>query len=143
MMLRRVMLVGCLAIAFQGAAVAAPQANELGKAWPNAQDVSRNPRWHVYVFERDGVRYIQINDLRGHVHGAFATIDGAFLVLPMGSADMKTTSFGSSATSPAGETIYSDTTVVVRVAPQANGHTVVIESSTCTDPARCSEMGLR
>jgi hypothetical protein len=63
---------------------AAPPQNNLGQQWPNASDVSSNPSWHVYVFQRDGVRYIQINDIAGNVHAAFGTANGQYLVLPMG-----------------------------------------------------------
>ena len=59
-------------------------ATGLGQAWPNASDVSSSPRWHVYVFIKDGVRYIQVNDLNGKVRGAIATANGQFLVLPIG-----------------------------------------------------------
>ena len=39
----------------------------LGQSWPNTTDVSASPHWHVYVFQRNGVRYVQINDLSGKV----------------------------------------------------------------------------
>ncbi|WP_175927454.1 hypothetical protein [Burkholderia cepacia] len=56
----------------------------LGSSWPNAPDVSANPNWHVYVFRRAGVKYIQVNDLSGTVREVVATSAGEFLVLPMG-----------------------------------------------------------
>jgi hypothetical protein len=142
MMLRRVMLVGCLMIGFQGVAVAASPAHELGKAWPNTHDVSRSPRWHVYVFERDGIRYVQVNDAQGRVQGAVATANGAFLVLPMGIADVQTTVVSSMDAAPVvqkGETVYSDAALQVTMTPQASGRHLLTAASTCTDPARCSE----
>ena len=142
MMLHRVMLIGCLMVGFQGIAVAASPTHELGKAWPNAQDVSHSPRWHVYVFERDGIRYVQVNDAHGRVQGAVATANGAFLVLPMGTADVQTTTFGPADVAPRGqkgESVYSDATLQVTMVPQASGRSLLTASSTCTDPARCSE----
>jgi hypothetical protein len=58
--------------------------NGLGQSWPNAQDVSSSPHWHVYAFKNNGIRYIQVNDLNGNVRVAFAAANGQFLVLPMG-----------------------------------------------------------
>lgn len=142
MMLRRAMLGGCLAIGVQGAAMAAPAASELGRAWPNTSDVSRSPHWHVYVFERDGVRYIQVNDAQGRVHGAFATANGTFLVLPMGTADVRTSvrrPTDPSSLPTGSETVYRDATLQVTMTPQANGRALLTAAETCTDPARCSE----
>lgn len=56
----------------------------LGQSWPNAVDVSASPHWHVYEFERDGIRYIQINDLNGTVREAFGIVGDQFLRLPIG-----------------------------------------------------------
>jgi hypothetical protein len=57
---------------------------DLGLAFPRAMDRSKNPLWRVYVFERQGVRYFQINDAFGHVRAVFAVENGDFLVLPSG-----------------------------------------------------------
>ncbi len=44
----------------------APKATSgLGEAMPDAIDLSSDPTWQVYEFERDGVRYVQVNDLSG------------------------------------------------------------------------------
>jgi hypothetical protein len=64
---------------------AAPSASELGQAMPHVANRSTSALWRVYVFRRDGVRYVQINDAEGSVHAAFATANGVFMVLPMGS----------------------------------------------------------
>jgi hypothetical protein len=57
---------------------------ELGQPFPQAINRSLNPQWRVYVFEREGVRYFQINDLFGHVRATFAAENGSFLILPAG-----------------------------------------------------------
>lgn len=127
-------LAGLLAPAI--AFAAKPAASGLGQAWPNAPDLSASPRWHVYAFERDGIRYVQINDARGAVRGAFATTNGVFLVLPMGSGG--SVDIGAAGQSPAqGETIYSDGDVQVTAAPQPNGvHFNAVP--VCKDPVECS-----
>lgn len=42
-------------------------ARGLGQAYPAAADRSADPEWRLYIFERDGFSYFQINDLNGHV----------------------------------------------------------------------------
>ncbi|WP_266159378.1 hypothetical protein [Dyella silvatica] len=97
----------------------------LGQAWPNAPDVSSSPRWHVYVFNRDGVRYIQVNDLNGKVRGAFAVAGGQYLSLPIGSDAQYVSTPQQRLTAPASsapaETVYNDGAVNVTLTPQANG----------------------
>lgn len=133
------------ALAVSGTAMAGQfPATGLGQSWPNASDVSSSPRWHVYVFVKDGVRYIQVNDLNGKVRGAFATANGQFLVLPVG-ADAENASAGpnSSALTTAitgrtGETVYRDGQVRITATRLANGMTALDASSTCNDPVECS-----
>ncbi|WNL44475.1 hypothetical protein RKE25_13655 [Dyella sp. BiH032] len=131
-----------------GVAVAGPAmasnrgATGLGQAWPNAQDVSSSPRWHVYVFERDGIRYIQINDLNGNVRAAFATQGGSFLVLPIGSDASRLATPQDPQPAPAdtqGEIVYRDSDVQLQVTPQASGMTTLqAVDATCSDPVECS-----
>ncbi len=56
----------------------------LGLPFPTAPDMAPNPAWQVYEFERDGIRYLQINDSSGSVRVAVGHIDGTFWVLPVG-----------------------------------------------------------
>ncbi|KAF1008682.1 MAG: hypothetical protein GAK28_01110 [Luteibacter sp.] len=79
-------LLAATSLLFGGAATAAqPATTGLGSSWPNATDVSASPQYHVYRFERDGIRYIQINDATGTVRGAVAYIGGQILdlILPL------------------------------------------------------------
>ncbi|RDD83762.1 hypothetical protein DVJ77_02605 [Dyella tabacisoli] len=96
----------------------------LGQAWPNAPDVSSSPRWHVYVFERDGIRFVQVNDLNGTVRGAFATVQGEFLALPIGKDSQYISTpqhqLDVSAQSPV-EEVYKDSSIKVLLTPQING----------------------
>ena len=114
----------------------------LGQSWPNATDVSASPHWHVYLFQRDGVRYVQINDLNGTVRAAVASAAGSFLTLPLGSdaAQVATPSEPLAVTgSTAGDIVYQDSTLKVLVAPQADGTTrTYVASGNCTDPVECS-----
>jgi len=145
-----------LGLSFSVSAAESPTGG-LGQAWPNAQDVSRSPQFHVYVFSRDGVRYIQVNDLSGNVRAAFATANGQFLVLPAGvDASHATTTQALPATSTS-ESVYNDGVVQVVVRSSDKGlvwtaasATVgtspvgqgakprVAQMSSCTDPEVCN-----
>ena len=114
----------------------------LGQSWPNATDVSASPHWHVYLFQRDGVRYVQINDLNGTVRAAVANAAGSFLTLPLGSdaAQVATPSEPLPVTgNTVGDIVYQDSAVKVLVAPQADGTTrTYVAAGNCTDPVECS-----
>ena len=124
-----------------GPAMASNQ-NGLGQSWPNAQDVSSSPRWHVYVFVRNGIRYVQINDLNGNVRAAFAAQGGNFLILPIGTDASRVATPQDPQPAPAntqGEIFYHDNDVKVQVTPQANNvMTMQAVDSTCNDPVECS-----
>lgn len=59
-------------------------ATGLGDAHPPSTDLASDPKWQVYEFERDGVRYVQINDANGVVRAAAGRIAGTFWVMPIG-----------------------------------------------------------
>lgn len=56
----------------------------LGESFPDAVDLATDPTWQVYEFERDGVRYVQVNDLTGAVRAAAGRIGGTAWVMPIG-----------------------------------------------------------
>jgi hypothetical protein len=56
----------------------------LGESFPEAVDLAADPAWQVYEFQRDGVRYVQINDSAGTVHAAAGRIGGTAWVMPIG-----------------------------------------------------------
>lgn len=56
----------------------------LGESFPNATDLAADPAWQVYEFERDGVRYIQVNDRAGIVRAAAGRIGNTAWVMPIG-----------------------------------------------------------
>ncbi|MFC6841913.1 hypothetical protein [Xanthomonas theicola] len=64
-----------------GAAVAV---TGLGERAPKAENLALDPTWRIYEFERDGVTYLQINDLTGTVRAGVGQIKDTLWVLPMG-----------------------------------------------------------
>jgi hypothetical protein len=58
--------------------------NGLGQINPPSIDLAPHSPWQVYEFERDGIRYLQINDSAGVVRVAVGRIDTTFWVLPIG-----------------------------------------------------------
>ena len=56
----------------------------MGSAAPGTSDRSLSPRWHVYLFVKDGIEYVQVNDTAGRVRAGIAASAGTHLVLPMG-----------------------------------------------------------
>jgi hypothetical protein len=115
----------------------------LGQSWPNAADLSASPNFHAYRFEKQGVRYVQINDANGNVRGAVAYIDGQVLDLPIG----VDASHWVVATDPAapvtGETVYQDQSMTVHAAPQSDGTVrLLLAPGNCNgNPADCSMKG--
>lgn len=122
-------------------------ATGLGQSWPNATDVSVSPHYHVYVFIRDGIRYIQVNDLNGTVRGAVAMADRVVLVLPVGVDAPYVTAQHAQipATAANAETVYSDSSTRITATPTSTGAVqlnVVTPATTqdiCTNPVNCSQ----
>lgn len=122
---------------FATSALAKDSTSGLGQSWPNATDVSATPHWHVYAFQKDGIRYVQVNDLNGGVQGAIATAGGQILLLPIGSDSQYMKVANAPGTS--GETVYSDGQVSISATPLSNGATQFTVTATCTgDPVECN-----
>lgn len=142
---RRAIFAGLVVMGLSTAAMAAhPQNAGLGQAWPNARDLSSSTHWHVYAFVNDGVKYIQVNDLNGNIRGAFATANGQFLVLPMGSdarrisTPQKPASLSSTVVPLAAlaELVYHDRTIKLVAVPVSDG-TVLFEAASSRSLAPC------
>ncbi|HBS61329.1 MAG TPA: hypothetical protein DEB32_01070 [Stenotrophomonas sp.] len=56
----------------------------LGQTHPVAVNLSLDPEWRVYGFQRDGISYFQVNDLVGRVQLIIGRADDAFWTLPAG-----------------------------------------------------------
>jgi hypothetical protein len=129
--IRKTALISFIALcaASTGFAQTATPSTGLGQAWPNATDVSASPNWHVYVFVLNGVKYIQVNDLNGTVHGAVATANGTLMALPVGvdaqNVTTTTTTQSASSTNSAAQTVYSDGTTTITATPQSSGATQI------------------
>ncbi|WLA02775.1 hypothetical protein [Xanthomonas translucens] len=84
----------------------------LGEATPAAANLSADPAWKVYQFERDGITYLQINDIAGGVRSAVGRVGDTAWVMPVG-VDADRVSIASS--SVLGTVVYSSDDFVVRV----------------------------
>lgn len=128
------------------AVTAQPVDSGLGQSWPNARDVSASSHWHVYAFNNNGIRYIQVNDLNGNVRVAFATANGQFLVLPMGRnansistpQQRAVTSNTVVALSDYTETVYRDGSIRLEAVPMSDGTTSfqIVRSTASTQAVR-------
>ncbi|GGA49077.1 hypothetical protein GCM10010981_42960 [Dyella nitratireducens] len=117
---------------------AAP-ATGLGQAWPNATDVSTNAHYHVYRFERDGVKYIQVNDLQGQVRAAVAITQDAMFALPVGTDAQHVTILTQPAPQDSTQVVYQDSNMAVAAVPQEDGSvSIMAMMADCTDPGQCT-----
>ncbi|WP_354282271.1 hypothetical protein [Stenotrophomonas sp. 2619] len=62
----------------------------MGESLPLAVNLSQDPNWLVYGFERDGISYYQVNDLAGQVRVIVGKIDDQFFTLPAGKSPART-----------------------------------------------------
>ncbi|NHF68145.1 hypothetical protein [Xanthomonas hortorum] len=56
----------------------------LGDSNPKAANLAVDPSLAIYELHRDGVTYLQINDVTGVVRAVVARVDNALWTLPMG-----------------------------------------------------------
>ena len=88
--------------------------NGLGQTHPPSTDLAPDSPWQVYQFERDGIRYLQVNDSAGVVRIAVGRIQDTFWVLPIGSdADHVALPGASTPSSGSTTTIYAGPDVEV------------------------------
>jgi len=106
----------------------------LGENYPIAENLATDTNWSAYEFERDGIRYVQINDDAGNVRAAVGNIAGTFWVLPIGSdADRVLGPGNSSTTVPvysSGQRIYASGTLEVWRYQTASGPWWVVQPAT-------------
>ncbi|PMQ05797.1 hypothetical protein DyAD56_07835 [Dyella sp. AD56] len=98
----------------------------LGSTQPSVQNVSKSPGWRVYRFWKDGIEYLQVNDIAGQVHMAFGTVNGLFIVLPMGvdAAQVSTPAVPLNAPVTGREVVYQDAQATVTAGVSNTGQTV-------------------
>jgi hypothetical protein len=142
----RFLLSSLLVLPLGVTAVQAQTALSLGQATTTAVgDVSSSSNYHVYVFTRGGTRYIQVNDASGAVRGAVAVTPYKAVGLPIGSDASRVATPDEPLAAPAattGETVYSDGTTHMFVAPQPDGTMRInLLIGDCSTPAECSSHG--
>lgn len=96
----------------------------LGQSFPQSIDLSTDPLYQVYKFERDGVQYLQINDAAGVVRAAIGRIGDTLWVLPVGAdADRVDVPGTPTLAIGSGVVIYRGTGVEIRKYQGASGET--------------------
>jgi hypothetical protein len=95
----------------------------LGEQLPPALDLAPDSIWKVFEFERDGIRYVQINDRDGHVRAAVGRIEDLLWVLPVGSDADRVSTPGNPAPEWAsvGQVIFRSGDLMVRWHESPNG----------------------
>lgn len=142
-MLKRISLSITLFLGLVLAGQALAGQGDLGSRWPNAADVSASPYFHVYVFQKAGVKYIQVNDLSGTVRQAIASSGNQLMVLPMGVDAARVTTaqqqVPTATTSTQPVVVYQDANTSVVVAPDGAGNLnwKAVTAASCSPP-ECS-----
>ena len=99
--------------------------NSLGQSFPPTGLITQDTTWQVYQFERDGVRYLQINDRVGNVRAAVGRIGGTAWVLPMGlDVDRVRVASGPALPSASTRRVFGNAELAVDYALDANGRPV-------------------
>ncbi len=98
----------------------------LGASRPSATDLSAVSTLHVYTFERDGIRYLQVNGPSGDVRTAIGWIDGTRWVMPVG-IDADRTTILAAGSRPSGTVVYEGDgmTVLLQTLPRGNSWLIV------------------
>ncbi|MEE5091721.1 hypothetical protein V2H26_17185 [Xanthomonas euvesicatoria] len=98
----------------------------LGASRPAAVDLSAVATLHVYTFERDGIRYLQVNDPTGDVRTAIGWIEGTYWTMPIG-IDAYRTKILAARSRANGTVVYDgdDLTVLLQTLPSGNAWLVV------------------
>lgn len=100
----------------------------LGQTNPNTTDLAANIYWQVYLFERDGIHYYQINDANQQVRAAIGTIDGTFWTLPLGISADRVVLPGNPEPTGVPTTLYVSNAVEITLYQTANGEYWVIRN---------------
>ncbi|ATD67266.1 hypothetical protein CNR27_07285 [Luteimonas chenhongjianii] len=109
----------------------------LGEAVPAAPSISQSPNFRVYEFEKDGVRYVQINTLDDEVLTAVGITKSGAFVLPIGSLsreEVRVASRGAAATATradgncpcSAEVVFRDAHVTIVVVYGTGGQVIEV-----------------
>jgi len=83
-----------------------PASTGLGSSYPQARNLSLSDTTRVYVFQREGVSYLQVNDLSGQARTAIGWVANTRWVMPIGVDADRTTIL------PVGSPVPADTLLV-------------------------------
>ncbi len=100
----------------------------LGESAPEAANLALDPAWRIYEFERDGVTYLQINDLTGTVRAGVGQIKETLWVLPMGK-DVARVALPAKNASAQGTVVYRTSRFTVRVVPNTVGDAWIVTAT--------------
>lgn len=92
----------------------------LGESLPETSDLSSDPDWQIYEFERDGIRYLQINDAANNARAAIGQIGATAWVLPVGRDAGRVVIQARALSAVTGRTVYRDDGVEVIHYRQSN-----------------------
>lgn len=98
----------------------------LGQSAPVAANLAVDPAYRVYAFRRDGVDYLQVNDVSGNVRAAVGSIGGTTWVMPVGSDVARVSVLATPSTDTQGAIIYQTSSLVIRVRKVDAGDTWTI-----------------
>ncbi|MGV7186969.1 hypothetical protein [Xanthomonas phaseoli] len=101
----------------------------LGSSYPQARDLSQLSTARVYVFQREGISYLQINDLTGQARTAIGWVENTRWVLPIGADADRTVILPVGSPTPADTLlVYEADDVTVRLQNTSGGNTWLIVS---------------
>lgn len=66
------------------------EAQGVGHPQPSTANLSISDSWKAYRFERDGIRYYQVNDLNDNVHVVIGRVGDIMWALPAGKPSART-----------------------------------------------------
>lgn len=101
----------------------------LGEQYPATVDLAPNSEFAVYGFERDGVRYVQVNAPSGNVLLAVGYIGDTLWSLPVGEDIARVRLPGDALPSGPAVEVYRSPEIVIRRYETADGGVWSVESS--------------
>ena len=94
----------------------------LGLSNPQSPNLSLDAAWRVYLIERDGIQYLQVNDATGTVRAVVGYVSTSHFAVPLGTDEGRV--FTQAFTFPQGTsktTVYRSSEIVLSVHETADG----------------------
>jgi hypothetical protein len=99
----------------------------LGETLPRTSNLSKDLEWQIYEFQRDGVRYLQINDNVSNTRAAIGQIGATAWVLPIGRDADRVVVQSNTSTAVAGRVVYRDNKIQVIHSRESNQDRWIIQ----------------